>query len=387
MRQSEIDQWSCRVERTELDNYRSFAHAEVELAPLTAIVGPNSAGKSNFVDAFRFVADGLRLGLPVAIERRGGFNAVRHRFSHLGKGRDVRVALTVREAGVRYRYAIHLVGKAGGQYAVGTETCYRLGPQGPEPLLQVANGRLREAPEGAVPQVDPQHLVLPILAGTPELTPIASLLSAMKSCAISTDRLREPQGPGQGNDLEPDGRNAASVLRLLAPERKEELIAVLGRAVPGVVNVRTASRGATLAIVFEKLIGGEKPLPFDAMQMSEGTLRLFGILLALHQPRRPSMLTIEEPEATLHFAAAQAMLETFEQHAEETQIAFTTHSADVIDAIDISGVRLVRSESGVSVIERVAEHSAAAVREELFTTGELLRAGGLRGEHEDLATT
>ena len=43
---------------------------------------------------------------------------------------------------------------------------------------------------------------------------------------------------------------------------------------------------------------------------------------------------------------------------------FTTHSADVREAINISGVRLVRSESGVSVIERVAAHSAAAVREE-----------------------
>ncbi len=387
MTQAKIDQRSRRVERTALDNYKSFAHAEVELAPLTAIVGPNSAGKSNFVDAFRFVSDGLRLGLPVAIERRGGFNAVRHRFTHLGKGRDVRVALTVRETGVRYRYEIHVIGKAGGQYAVGAEICSRLGPGGAATLLEVVSGRLREAPEGAIPRVDPQHLVLPILAGTPQLSPIASFLSGMKSCAISTDRLREPQEPGQGKDLEPDGRNAASVLRLLAPEQKDELIAVLGRAVPGVVNVRTVSRGATLAIVFEKLIGGEKPLPFDAMQMSEGTLRLFGILLALHQPKRPSMLTIEEPEATLHFAAAQAMLETFEQHAQETQIVFTTHSADVIDAIDIDGVRLVRGEGGVSVIERVAEHSAAAVREELFTTGELLRAGGLRGEHEDLATT
>lgn len=109
--QAELDQRSRRVERAELDNYKSFAHAEVELAPLTAIVGPNSAGKSNFVDAFRFVADGLRLGLPVAIERRGGFNAVRHRFTHLGKGRDVRVALIVREAGIRYWYEIHLIGR------------------------------------------------------------------------------------------------------------------------------------------------------------------------------------------------------------------------------------------------------------------------------------
>lgn len=383
----ELGQASRLVERIELDNYKSFAHADVELRPMTAIVGPNSAGKSNFVDAFRFVADGVRLGLPVAVERRGGFNAVRHRFSHLGKGRDVRIVLTLRESGVRYRYEVHLVGKAGGQYAVGTELCQRLAPEGTKKLLDVAGGRVRESPEGTVPRSEPQLLVLPILAGTSELRPVADFLSAMKSCAISPDRIREPQEPAQGQDLEPDGRNAASVLRQLPDERKKELISVLGRAVPGVADVRAVSRGGTFAVVFDKLIGGEKPLPFDAGQMSEGTLRLFGTLLALHQPRRPSMLTIEEPEAALHFAATQAMLETFEQHSEETQIAFTTHSADVVDALSIDDVRLVRSEGGVSVIEKVADHSAQAVRNELFTTGELLRAGGLRGETEELAVS
>jgi predicted ATPase len=387
MTQPEIDQRSRRIERVELENYKSFAHADVDLTPLTVVVGPNSAGKSNFIDAFRFVVDGLRLGLPVAIERRGGFNAVRHRFTHLGKGRDVRIALTLRNAGYRYRYEVHLVGKAGGQYAVGAERCMRLAPSVATVLLEVVNGRVRQAPDGAVPQADQQLLSLPLLAGTPSLSPVASVLSTMKSCAIAPDRLREPQDPGQGQDLEPDGRNAASVLRLISRDAKQELIAVLARAVPGIVDVRTVNRGATLAIVFDKMIGGEKPLSFDAMQMSEGTLRLFGILLALHQPKRPSLLTIEEPEATLHFAAAQAMLETFEQHAEDSQIVFTTHSADVVDAVDIDNVRLVRSDGGVSIIERVAAHSASTIRDQLFTTGELLRAGGLRGENEDLAAT
>src|SRR4051794_37504217 len=141
--QPEFDERSRRVERIELDNYKSFAHADVELHALSAIVGPNSAGKSNFIDAFRFIADGLRLGLPVAVERRGGFNAVRHRFTHIGKGRDVRVALTLRDAGVRYRYELHLIGKAGGQYAVGHERCTRLLPVGEEVLLEVASGRVR----------------------------------------------------------------------------------------------------------------------------------------------------------------------------------------------------------------------------------------------------
>ena len=39
-----------------LENYRSFESATLNLEGLTAIVGANSAGKSNLIDAFRFLA-------------------------------------------------------------------------------------------------------------------------------------------------------------------------------------------------------------------------------------------------------------------------------------------------------------------------------------------
>ena len=43
------------VTRIALRNYKSIAACDVQLAPLSFLVGPNGCGKSNFLDALRFV--------------------------------------------------------------------------------------------------------------------------------------------------------------------------------------------------------------------------------------------------------------------------------------------------------------------------------------------
>lgn len=53
-------------------NFKSFRDAEVQLSPLTALVGANASGKSNFVQLFRFLRDIAQKGLENAIALQGG---------------------------------------------------------------------------------------------------------------------------------------------------------------------------------------------------------------------------------------------------------------------------------------------------------------------------
>ena len=53
-------------------NFRSIEHAELDLEPLTVLVGPNASGKSNLLDILGFLADAARHGLEAAVTRRGG---------------------------------------------------------------------------------------------------------------------------------------------------------------------------------------------------------------------------------------------------------------------------------------------------------------------------
>jgi predicted ATPase len=50
---------STFITRVVLKNYKSIAACDVRLGPLTFLIGLNGAGKSNFLDAIRFVNDGL----------------------------------------------------------------------------------------------------------------------------------------------------------------------------------------------------------------------------------------------------------------------------------------------------------------------------------------
>ena len=76
-------------------NFRSIEYAELELGPLTVLVGPNASGKSNLMDVLAFLGDVVRLGLKTAIIRRGGIDSISRR-SPSG---------TVLSPGVGFRYA------------------------------------------------------------------------------------------------------------------------------------------------------------------------------------------------------------------------------------------------------------------------------------------
>ena len=62
-----------------LGNWRSFASVDVRLQNRVFIIGPNAAGKSNLLDAFRFLHDLVALGggFEEAITRRGGVSKLR----------------------------------------------------------------------------------------------------------------------------------------------------------------------------------------------------------------------------------------------------------------------------------------------------------------------
>src|SRR5882724_8927154 len=60
-------------------NFRSLRRVNVTLGSLNVLVGPNEAGKSNFLDVIEFLGDSARYDLAEALDRRGGYDRVRFR--------------------------------------------------------------------------------------------------------------------------------------------------------------------------------------------------------------------------------------------------------------------------------------------------------------------
>lgn len=90
------------VTSAHLRNFRSVAEARVNLTRLTVLVGLNASGKSNFLDAFRFVAQAFASGLAQAVADRGGVPSVWHQPPSGSSPGELTVDLELRTGGTRY---------------------------------------------------------------------------------------------------------------------------------------------------------------------------------------------------------------------------------------------------------------------------------------------
>jgi predicted ATPase len=68
------------ITRLKLKNWRNFHEAEIDLALTSYVIGPNASGKSNLLDALRFLRDICKPaggGLQKAVKDRGGITKLR----------------------------------------------------------------------------------------------------------------------------------------------------------------------------------------------------------------------------------------------------------------------------------------------------------------------
>ena len=140
----------------------------------------------------------------------------------------------------------------------------------------------------------------------------------------------------------------------------------------------------------QDMAGAKHPWRFLAQNMSDGTLRALGVLTALFQGNRddaPTVIGIEEPETALHPAASAALREALQRASEKTQVIVTSHSPDLLDDVSLSADALlaVVSIAGETRIAPLDEASRSALRDQLFTAGELLRLNQLAPDAEVLA--
>lgn len=376
------------ITRVVLKNYKSIAACDVKLGPMMFLVGPNGSGKSNFLDALRFVADALHTSLDHALRDRGGINEVRRRSgghpNHFGVRLDF--VLEPKSTG---RYSFRIGAQPRGGYEVQQEECVL---NGPEPLwredyFRVNNGVVTTSAKIA-PAASKDRLYLVNASGLAEFRPVYEMFSRMGFYNLNPDRIRDLQPPDAGELLARDGSNIASVLAQLSrrdEKTKQRIEEYLSKVVPGVRSVDVKVIGPKETLEFRQIVAGSKDSwRFLAANMSDGTLRAIGILVALFQlgnsvgPRVP-LVGIEEPEVALHPAAAGVLLDSLRDASRSTQVTVTSHSPDLLDnkEIDSESILAVVAEGGITKIGPLDDAGRSALRDRLYTAGELLRLNQL----------
>jgi len=369
--------------KVELEHFKNIGSQSVALGPLRVLVGRNGAGKSNFVDALRFLRDCIVYGLDSAVMQRGGIKSVRQ-WAPRRPYAAVGIAVEGRSEAARWRYRMEIGGRDE-EHHVRRET-FMAGDADaelPSVVYDVEAGEWRTQPPGLAPDLGDRTLVLPLVAGQPAFSEAVHALWNMDFYSIYPNVLAEPQRPFDTSRLEEGGLNLASVLRRLqrdAPRALREISTDLSGIVENVAGVRTRRVGGRLVIEFRHP-GPREPHWLEAAQQSDGTLRALGLLVALHQVPAPTLIAVEEPELNLHPGAMGRLCDSFSEASRTTQILLTTHSPDLISRFPVDTLLAVESVDGEAHIGPIDETQRQAIEEQLFSAGDLLRLdGGLRRE-------
>ncbi len=376
------------LKRVVLNNYKSIRACSVKLDSLAFLVGQNGAGKSNFLDALRLVSDSLNTSLEHSLRNRGGIAEVRRRSSghptHFGIRLDWK--LPDESEGI---YALRIGSQKKGGFEVQQEEC-RIFAKGSleETSYKVENGNVTRSTIKVVPPALSDRLYLVAAAGLPAFRPIYDALSRMGFYNLNPDEIRDLQPPDPGEMLKRDGSNLASVLDVMEKERKkthDRVVSFLSRVVPGIQRIDVKHIGKKETLEFRQLVGTNKdPWTFMAENMSDGTLRALGVLTALFQSSNGAMkkvpfVGIEEPEVALHPGAAGVLRDALQAASKTAQIAVTSHSPDLLDDKEIADkyILAVTCRNGETSIGPLDQAGRSAIRDRLYTAGELLRLNQL----------
>ncbi|MFO0866150.1 MAG: AAA family ATPase [Gemmataceae bacterium] len=408
------------LRRVRIRNFKSIEFCDVELQPLTIILGKNGAGKSNFLGAIEFLRDIFKLGVKGVFEGRFyTWESIYPRNIGLAESDSVMIEVEVEIQPIQADESLRTPTIE--QEHIGRFTLwFRRRDEVPvierERFTVMSNGRRIAQYQVADGKLDEENTAFPASFRLPEKAVLDALrhpdfpllgllkapicnetansLQAMAFYNFIPATLRALYAPTHGLLLDKPGRNIPSVLREMqrnAPERFDRLLNYLRLIVPEIGEVFSCEVGAYETTRFTMKDSRLNELAsFEAASMSDGTLRALGSLAAvLQQPRpgfEPSLVAIEEPETSLHPEAVRLLFDALDEATQHTQVLLTAHNADLLTSRDISPAQVLLAvrRDGKSVIAPLDASSREILSQELYSLSELQRMDQLELDESDL---
>ena len=355
------------ITRLKLTNWRNFTDVDVPLLDRAFIIGPNASGKSNLLDAIRFLRDVAKReggGLQTAVGRRGGFRQIRSLSVHSGGGVGIEVHLS-RDSGEPVEWVYRLV------FAVEQRGNHRTLVQ--EELVTYNDKVLLRRPnkedmedselltETALEQVNANRQFRDVAEFFNEITYLHLVPQLVRYGAeIGGNRL-ENDPFGQGFLERIAGTNSKT-----RQSRLRKIAGSLSHIVPqleGITFERDSATGQPhLRVRFDNWRAHDVSQRED--QLSDGTLRLIGLFWSLLERGGPFLL--EEPEISLNRDIVLRLAGLIyrlsvpvrrrrgdERHSERRQVILTTHSPDLLcdQGIDSREVLVITPGKSGSIVK------------------------------------
>jgi predicted ATPase len=364
-----------------LKGFRSFESERIELDNPTFFVGRNAAGKSNLVDALSFLQEAMRHPLDEVMQKRGGIGSIVHR-SDSQDTHDFGIRIDFEGRGIQKAfYSLQLRVLNEDSFEVANEQCSVSSREG-ESWFSRGRKSFNSNVEGLQPLLDPHGLALPLVGADKRFRPIYSSLYYITIFKMQIGNLRQPQKAQRHDRLASNWTNAANVLQDLAeksPPALDRISEILSALTPVPTRVVPRVQGGMVSLEFQHSYPDGRTANFDAWEMSDGTLQILGLLLAIFQRFSGSLMILEEPEGNIHPGALRMVTDLLRSLSERHQVLVTTHSPELLDAKWITDrfIRVVYWDRDTSRVSEVGKASRETLQEGVMGAGELLRSSVL----------
>ena len=339
-----------RFRRLRLRNWKNFLRVDVALQDRLFLVRANASGKSNFLDAFRFLRDialsGSGFREAVLHPRRGGVSGIRCLAARRYPDVEMTVDLEEEGEGAAWKYEIAFHQDNQRRPRIRTERVSR----GSELLVDRPNE------EDAADPARLTQTYLEQVSVNQAFRDLAVFFSSIRYLHLVPQLVREPdRSVGRTND--PFG---GDFLEQVAKTQERTRTARLGR-------IQRALRVAVPQLEQIDLWRDARGTPHlrgkcqhwraqgawqSEEQFSDGTLRLMGLLWAVMDKGGPPLL--EEPELSLHPEIVRVLPQMLARVQRQTgrQVFVSTHSPDLLrdEGIGLDeAMLLVTSAEGTEV--------------------------------------
>lgn len=338
-----------QITNIKLKNWRNFQALDLPLRDVSYVLGPNASGKSNLLDALRFLRDVSKTkggGLQAAIAERGGISKVR--CLHARRDPEVEIDIELVEdldQSPKWRYVLAFKpeGKGAQRLLVSREQVWKDG--------KLVLNRPDTKDESDVLLLTQTHLEQ--IQTNIKFREVVDFLSQITYLHLVPQLLRFGEKIG-GHRLTDDPFGQGFLERVSkTPEktrnsRLAKISKALSMAVPQFEDLRFVQDRMGHPHLEARYAHHRPNAGWQSEEhFSDGTLRLFGLLWALLEGS--SMLLLEEPEISLNDAIVKQIPRIVDRlqrdRKTKRQIILTTHSDALLSnpGIDERGVVILET--------------------------------------------
>lgn len=391
-----------------LQNFLSFGDKShpVDFAPLNILIGKNSCGKSNLIEAFAILKS-LSKDLLDPIRKGGGIKEwlwkgkekqpiakVDLTLNYPGDAIPLRYKLDFTEVNQRLELVDEVIESVQKRQEWDEDVCFYYRYRNGSPVFNIQHPDQCDAEKCNRSERTLRREDLDIHQSVlsqrkdpdqyPELTFIGNQFSKVRLFRESNlgrnSPPRMPQPPDLPEDfLLEDMSNLGLVLNDLQHHTtaKKAIVENLKLFYPEFDDITTKIHGGTIQIFLH-----EKNLhhPIPATRLSDGTLRFLCLLVILCHPNPPPLICIEEPELGLHPDILPHVAQLLLEASSRTQLIVTTHSDILVDEFTDTPefVIVCEKENGSTSMQRL-DADALNVWLRKYSLGELWRSGEIGG--------